>query len=121
MEKLTIEATFETPGVVLDPSSGLLELSGRSHPEDAVSFYKPVFYWIQAYIQETQPSTRIVIKLEYFNTATSKVLMHLFSKFEESGNTEVHWYHFEEDEDMLESGKEFAELVDLRFSYFTME
>ncbi len=120
MENLIIAATFETPGVEFDITSGLLELTGRSHPEDAVTFYKPVFDWIQGYVQVSRSSTRIVIKLEYFNTATSKVLMHLFTKFEGSGNTEVHWYHFEEDEDMLESGKEFAELVDLRFSYFTM-
>ncbi len=121
MDNLFVEATFETPGVELDFASGLLEFTGRSHPEDAITFYKPVFDWIQGYVQGPRASTRIVIKLEYFNTATSKVLMHLFSKFEGSVTTEVHWYHFEEDEDMLESGKEFAELVDLRFSYFTME
>jgi hypothetical protein len=33
----------------------------------------------------------------------------------------VYWFHYQEDEDMLESGKEFEELVNLPFSYKTFD
>jgi hypothetical protein len=121
MENITLQGTFETPSVILDSSKGLLEFSGRSLPEDTTSFYKPILSWVDSYLGESPEKTEIAIKLEYFNTATSKVLLNLLNKFQSTGNVIVHWFHYEEDEDMLESGKEFAELVNLPFDYHTLD
>lgn len=118
---MILQGTFETPSVVLDSSKGLLEFSGRSLPEDTASFYRPIMKWIDDYLVAHPTKTEIAIKLEYFNTATSKVLLNMLNKFENSGGVVVHWFHFQEDEDMLESGKEFEELVNLPFSYHTMD
>jgi len=119
MEKMTLKGTFETPGVLLDSDAGKIELSGRSLPEDTTTFYRPIFSWIEQYLSAPKENTSIAIKLEYFNTATSKVLLNMLTKFENANNVTVHWFHYEEDEDMLESGKEFEELVKLQFTYHT--
>ena len=116
-----MNGTFETPAVILDSKSGKLEFKGRSLPEDTASFYKPILNWVESYLLAPNPKTEIDIKLEYFNTATSKVLLSLLNKFKKSENVTVNWFHFEEDEDMLESGKEFEELVNIPFAYHTME
>jgi hypothetical protein len=122
MEKIRLKGTFETPSVVLDSEEGKLEFSGRSLPEDTTTFYRPILNWIEEYLVSPKNETSIAIKLEYFNTATSKVLLNMLTKFEKTnGQVTVHWFHYEEDEDMLESGKEFEELVNLRFSYHTFE
>ncbi len=121
MEKITLSGTFETPSVVLDSEEGKLEFSGRSLPEDSTSFYRPIMSWIDQYITNPSAKTNIAIKLEYFNTATSKVLLNMLTKFKNTGNVTVHWFHFDEDEDMLESGKEFEELVNLHFAYHKFE
>lgn len=121
MEKITLKGTFETPSVILDSQAGKLEFSGRSLPEDTTSFYKPILNWIEEYLASPKDQTQIAIKLEYFNTATSKVLLTMLSKFEKASNVTVQWFHYEEDEDMLESGKEFEELVNLRFDYRTFD
>jgi hypothetical protein len=121
MEKITLKGTFETPSVLLDSEEGKLEFSGRSLPEDSTSFYRPILRWIEQYVACPNGNTNIAIKLEYFNTATSKVLLAILSKFENASNVTVHWFHYEEDEDMLESGKEFEELVKLPFAYHTFE
>jgi len=121
MEKITLSGTFETPSVVLDSGEGKLEFSGRSLPEDTTSFYRPIMSWIEQYLTHPNAKTNIAIKLEYFNTATSKVILNMLNKFENTENVTVHWFHYEEDEDMLESGKEFEELVKLQFAYHTFE
>jgi hypothetical protein len=120
MKNLTFEATFETPQVVLDGNAGVLEFSGRSHPEDSLIFYKPILNWVSDYLKSPAPNTRIVIRLEYFNTSTSKMILSLLNKFENTENTVVDWFHFGEDEDMLECGKEFSELINLPFTFHTI-
>lgn len=122
MEKIILTGTFETPQVLLDSENGIIEFSGRSLPEDTVHFYKPVFNWIDEFLRSQTANAEILIKLEYFNTATSKVLLNLLTRFEKSSvQVQVKWFHFEEDEDMLESGKEFEELVKLPFSFHHMD
>lgn len=121
MENLSLKGTFETPDVLLDAQEGKLEFSGRSLPEDTATFYKPVLNWVDSYLENPNPKTEILIKLEYFNTATSKVLLSLLNRFEKTSEVYVRWYHFQEDEDMLESGKEFEELVNLRFSFHPLD
>jgi hypothetical protein len=117
MDTLIRNASFETPAIELDPRHGRLEFSGRSLPEDSATFFKPILSWIDEYVQEPRTQTDVEIKLEYFNTATSMVLMKIFSRLQKIENVKVHWFHYPEDEDMLESGKEFEELSSLNFIY----
>ncbi len=117
MEKLIRFGSPETPDISLNPILGRLEFSGKSLPEDSDTFFKPVLAWIDEYLAYPVPNTEIEIKLDYFNTSTSLVLMKVFNKFQEKENVVVRWYHLPEDEDMLESGKEFEVLSKLNFEY----
>ena len=117
MEVLVRNASFETPAIEFNPESGRMELTGRSLPEDSATFYKPILTWIDEYVSKPVPKTEIEIRLEYFNTATSMVLLKIFNKFQNIDDVTVHWYHYPEDEDMLESGKEFEELSSLKFVF----
>jgi hypothetical protein len=120
MDILIRNASFETPSIELNPKSGRLEFIGRSLPEDSATYYKPVLEWIDDYIPLANQHTDIEIKLEYFNTATSMVLLKIFHKFQNVQDVTVHWYHYSEDEDMLESGREFEELSSLQFVFHEM-
>ena len=42
MERLHVEATDETPMIVLDADKMHFEFSGKSLPEDVMAFYGPV-------------------------------------------------------------------------------
>ena len=123
MANLKIEGTEDTPLIDFDIDAGKFEISGRSLPEDAVSFYNPVLEWLDGYYQGSPLGETVFdFKLEYFNTASSKLVLDLFMKLEEyatQGNsTKVNWYYFEDDEDMQEAGEEFAELVEVPFEFF---
>jgi hypothetical protein len=43
------------------------------------------------------------------------LILDVLTALEEIDNAKVHWYFYEEDEDMEEAGEEFSELVDVEF------
>ncbi|MDX1904783.1 MAG: DUF1987 domain-containing protein [Thermonemataceae bacterium] len=112
MEIINLEGTEETPKVILDKANGIFEISGRSLPEDVSAFYGKVLKWLDEYAAAPNPETTFIFKLEYFNTASSKIILDLLSKLEGLANAKIHWYHHDDDEDMEEAGKEFQEIVD---------
>ena len=119
METLDIQGTNDTPKVLLDPNSEIFEISGRSLPEDVVTFYKPVLEWLEEYKTKPLEYTEFVFRYIYFNTATSKLIQDILIKLEElfeaGNNVQVVWFYEEDDEDMLDSGEEFMENVDVPF------
>jgi len=115
MEIINLEGTEDTPKIILDKTNKIFEISGRSLPEDSAEFYQPVLDWLSEYANDPLPETIFDFKLEYFNTASSKLILDVLTSLEDIDNVKVHWYFYEEDEDMEEAGEEFAELVDVEF------
>jgi hypothetical protein len=117
MEIINLEGTEDTPKIVLDKQNNIFEISGRSLPEDAADFYQPILDWLEKYRDNANPSTNFHFKLEYFNTASSKLILDVLSKLEEISGATITWYFHEDDEDMEEAGEEFSELVDVPFEF----
>jgi len=117
MDILKLEGTEDTPKIILDKGNGIFEISGRSLPEDSAEFYRPVLEWIGRYAASPNPATEFAFKLEYFNTASSKLILDVLSALEDIPGTKIVWYFHEDDEDMEEAGEEFSELVELPFEF----
>ena len=117
MNVLSLEPTDDTPKVVLDKSSQVFEISGRSLPEDSAEFYQPILDWLNAYKDNPNPSTEFIFKLEYFNTASSKLILDVLTCLEDLEGASIIWYFYEDDEDMEEAGEEFSELVEVPFDF----
>lgn len=119
METIKIQGTEDTPKVILDKNNDIMEISGRSLPEDVASFYDPVLTWLDEYAENPNPKTVFNFKLVYFNTASSKLLLDILMKLEEiheNGNDVlIRWHYPEDDEDMEEAGEEYADIVDVPF------
>lgn len=117
MEVVKIAGTEDTPEVRIDPDKGTFEFSGRSLPEDVLSFYAPILQLIEEYIQKPAKNSNVSFRLDYFNTASSKVILDILIYFEhiskEGHNVLVKWFYHEDDEDMAEAGQEYSEIVDL--------
>ncbi len=116
---IMLESTKVTPAITMLIEEGLVEIAGESYPENSVEFYQPIFDWLDAYIAEEKRYLTVNFKLTYFNTSSSKCLMDILDTLQSYHNVseqvEVNWYYQEEDEDMLESGTEFAEDLDMTF------
>ncbi|MEO7990126.1 MAG: DUF1987 domain-containing protein [Chryseolinea sp.] len=117
METLRIEGTDDTPVVILNKGNAIFEISGRSLPEDVLQFYEPVMDWIKTYSKESNPTTAFTFKLDYFNTASSKILLDLISSLKGIKGASIIWYYNEDDEEILDAGKEFSEQVDIPFEF----
>jgi len=114
MEKLVIEATKYTPEVNFDCEKHLLEIKGKSYPENTSVFYKPVFEWLEKYLQQAgDEEISVNMELIYFNSSSSKILMDFCDVLDAAaGNGKtitVNWIYEQDDEDALEFGEEFQE------------
>lgn len=119
MEIINIAPTEDTPRIILDSLKPLFEFSGRSLPEDVVSFYKPVLNWLNEFEKNPVVNAEFEFKLEYFNTASSKLLLDILLKindiFLDGTPMKIKWYYKELDLDLKEAGEEYSELVELPF------
>jgi len=115
MNPIIISATEDTPGIRLDATNDVFEISGRSLPEDVVKFYKPIIDWLEEYAQSPNEKTVFNFKLSYFNTASSKIILDILMKLEgmhDGGkNISIKWHYPSDDEDMMEAGEEYADIV----------
>ncbi|MDR3094443.1 MAG: DUF1987 domain-containing protein [Bacteroidales bacterium] len=119
MDTLLIEGTPKTPVVRFDASKGLVELKGRSIPENSIEFYKPLVDWLESYAKEAKPQTQVNIQLEYFNTSSSKCLLDVFKKLEvihkANPSVTINWFYDPDDEDMREAGQDYESIIRVPF------
>jgi hypothetical protein len=121
MKNLFLEETQDTPRVTLNKGDQVFEISGRSLPEDAVEFYTPVIDWIHEYSQEPNAATDFAFKLEYFNTASSKLILDMMMALKSVKGVKILWYFYEDDESIDDAGKEYAEQVNIPFEFKTID
>jgi hypothetical protein len=123
MKTLHIKPNEDVPEVILDQEKEIFKISGMSLPEDVNSFYEPVLNWIKLYTKNPNPLTVFNFRYTYFNTATSKIILDILTVLEEmveaGYKVVVRWHFAELDEDMLEAGNEFSEMVEVPFELVT--
>ncbi len=125
MEKYTINGTPNTPDINFDLENGVLNISGRSIPENSVEFYNPLFSALDTYISNPKNNTTLNIQLEYYNSSSSACLLSVFKKLEKLKKVAgfpviVNWLYEENDEDILAAGKNFEGMVDLPFTMISI-
>jgi len=119
MESITIPGTLKTPTIISDSDKGIIEIKGRSNPENSTLFYKPLIEWVEKYSASPNEKTVINIKLEHFNTSSSKCILDVFKKLEPihkaNGDISVNWYYEEDDEEMMEAGETYGTMTVIPF------
>ncbi len=122
MDNLHLAGSNKTPEISFDSTTGILSISGRSIPENSIEFYKPMLAWMEEYGTSKPENTTLQIKLEYFNTSSSKCLLDIFKKLESiGGKCQVEWYYEQDDEDMLEAGEDYEAIVHVPFKMIGVE
>ena len=120
MEKLVIKPTRVTPEVLFFEETSTLQISGRSSPDSALDFYRPLVSRLSSHQSSTQ-SLHAIFKMDYFNTSSTKCLFDILKtiKRHEATGTRVliEWYHEDIDDDMREMGEDFADALELPFRY----
>ncbi|NJK86137.1 MAG: DUF1987 domain-containing protein [Bacteroidales bacterium] len=119
MEPIFIESTPKTPLVKFIPEKGVIEIKGRSIPENSIEFYKPLIDWLDEYAKAPLEKTIVNVQLEYFNTSSSKCILDVFKKLEtihkSNHDVMINWFYEEDDEDMLEAGEDYESIIRVPF------
>ena len=126
MENLIIEKTESSFGIQFDCVNNTLKFEGESRPENCADFFAPLISWIEEYhnyiyfkINE-YPDTKIIVtvdfNVDYFNSTSAKYILDLLIALERVSHSpnvtlNVNWHYRSLDEDMLESGEEFADMT----------
>lgn len=123
MENLTVEATKSTPAIFFNAQEGILEIKGKSYPENAAKFYAQVFDWVRSYLESTDKTrVRLILEIVYLNSSSSKALLNLLDMLDGSATNGrevvITWRYHPENETALECGEEFKE--DLESAIFNL-
>ena len=95
-------------------------IKGRSIPENSVEFYAPLIEGLSKYHQSPSLKTKVDFRLEYFNTSSSKCILEILKQLQalsvEGNNVEVDWYYDEDDDEILEIGEDYSNMIKIPFN-----
>ena len=125
MEVFKLDSTPQTPLINFNPLSGLMEIKGRSIPDDSDGYWMPILSWFESYLISPNDETVFKINLEYFNISSSKRILFLLYKLNELSDrgltVRVEWEHRKDDEDMYEVGQDYAYMVKVPFQFVEIQ
>jgi hypothetical protein len=110
MKNLIIESTSSTPAIHFK-TDGRMLIEGRSLPENVMNFYGPLMDWVSKLTAET---VLLDINMEYLNSASTKKILEFLKKLDANNHIKtfiVNWHYESDDEDTLENGQIFEELL----------
>ncbi|MBS3806865.1 MAG: DUF1987 domain-containing protein [Bacteroidales bacterium] len=134
MEKIRLEATDKSPGIFFDPQNKTFEMEGVSRPENVRDFFIPVMEKLRKNLEEflgqkesvtDEKPLKCTFKLEYFNSSSAKfisdILVMIGNYHKKGMPVKLYWYFKEGDEDILEVGEDFSEMIDMPFQMVMIE
>ena len=120
MQNYILAKTTKSPKVIMDAEKGRIEFKGSSIMENSRAYYDPIFKWVAEYVKEPK-DTQVHIDLDYFNSSSAKAFLTLFKtliQVKESGcNLHIEWCYTKDDDDMIESGKNYASVIEAEFDF----
>jgi hypothetical protein len=86
-------------------------MKGESYMEEAYKFYMPLLEWLTDYSLKGGNKIVLNIKLTYFNTNSSRLLLDMFDILKKSvdagHDVEINWYYEEDDPDIKDEVEDF--------------
>ncbi|MBI9068242.1 MAG: DUF1987 domain-containing protein [Salinivirgaceae bacterium] len=121
MDDLIISGNKQKPDLVFSATTGELRVSGQSLPENATLLYGPALDWIEEYSKAPAKQTVFSLQMKYYNTASSKMFFSIIKRlniiYKGGVDVIIEWYFQSDDEDMLDAGEYFRDLVDIPFKF----
>lgn len=107
--QLQISGTSTTPEIIFDSDNGLLSFLGSSYPEQADTFYSPIYQQIEAALQTPMQKLKISCAFIFINSSSLKqvlkILMMIEQHYQPDYEYELYWYHEPDDVDLRNEGE----------------
>lgn len=108
---IQITSTNCTPRVYLNSNAGELIIMGKSYPENAEMFYRPI---MDVLLKDPAKRFSLTMGFEYLNTSSSKFIFDILKKMKKNNQViKFSWVFEEDDEDMEDLGNILKEEMDL--------
>lgn len=130
MKVIEIKKTEKIPEITLDGAKKIFEIKGKCLPENIRNLNELVTKKLESYLNDClekkdsapeKNTLKVNFKLDYFNSAAAKFIadiLMLMNNFIEKGcKIKLYWYFHEGDDDMLEAGEDFAEMIDVPIQF----
>lgn len=121
MDNVEIKESLVSPKVVLNKDSGIFEIRGNSYMSNPTPLYELIENWLKEYVGNPPAKTVFSFDMEYVNTATVKLLSELIKLLVSIRTKEkeivIKWCCSDDDEDMLELGKQFEKINNFKFEW----
>jgi len=123
MNIIKIEPTKVTPEVLF--LEGHLEIKGRSIPQDASDFYRPLEKWVAEYVAQTDVRTRVSFSFDFINTASTKWVYAIIKKLalynDVHNKVSIEWFYERGDDDLYELGQIIHSFIDCPVIFYETE
>lgn len=111
--KTIAEATTKTPQITLSKAEGVVDITGKSYPEDLHSFWGPATEEILTAAKASH-EFKLRFELAYHNSGTTRVILNLIKSCEELASEgrdmSIEWRYDPDDEQVEEQGEDYADM-----------
>lgn len=111
MGLITITATRNTPAVEYSDKDGVLNISGKSYPEDASAFYTNLTEQILKL--DANKNLILTMDFEYLNSSSVTCLLQMLKRIKkqyQSATVSIKLFHDQGDDDMISVGENMNQL-----------
>ncbi len=116
---IRVEKTANTPSIFIDTTRHFCRIEGASFPEDSSETYQSVFDWLNKLGSDFDSELKMEFDFDFLNSISHKkiwIILNKLKKLHQQGkHVKVVWYYDEYDEEIMESGEDLAELINIPF------
>jgi hypothetical protein len=120
MNNYQIEGSINSPAVVIDGSSGIINISGSSDFKFAKYFYQNLSKWINAFNLGSNKTRIVNIILTNINDSSAKWLKYTLEQLErlphDSVKPVINWYYSRNNEFIMTMGEKYRMHLNLPFN-----
>lgn len=110
--KYIIPKTNQTPLVEFDTINGTLSMHGKMVPENPIAFFDQINQTVDDFLKNnTAGNLEINMRLDYFNTVSSKMLSKFFRKITTESKPTLNWFYEKDDIELREAGEDYATII----------
>ncbi len=118
LKDFIVEENRLRPKVFFSAAEARLNIHGRCLLEYPEEIFDPMNKWLEDYLKNPGKITELNIGLEYFNSSTAKAIIRFLALLKQlEGKSELMVNFYYDDENILDYGKDFSEIVDLKFNF----
>jgi hypothetical protein len=114
MNNIALEASKNSPKVIMNSEEAFIEFEGKSYPENTFAFYRPITEWLKTFFNTYSDESKILninFKFSYFNSATTQIIFEILDIVEvsESKNIKIYWFYDKENKNAYEDYEDYSE------------